>query len=248
MMLAFEPVLSTPLLKIPILLARAAMVQVACSPPSTPAKADERHRFGRTDILTRLRARDGVKLMHALSWTHSICEAAIIAATYYSSDFSDRIITTLVPGPNSAAHRLAITPTFLLGASLVFVGGFTRLACHQSLGRFFTWDLAVREDHQLITTGPYSVVRHPAYAGSAIISIGNILCMFSAGSWWTECGVLSTPLGKLFAAQWLLHWIALPIALTMRIPKEDEVLKREFGEQWMAWAKRTPYRLIPYIY
>ncbi|EMD38009.1 hypothetical protein CERSUDRAFT_113122 [Gelatoporia subvermispora B] len=244
----FEPVLITPLLKIPILLTRATIVQLACSPPGSPAKSDEQRRFGRGDILTRIGAEHEAKLMQVLSWSHSICEVAIIVATHYPSALSDSILSFLVPGPSSGAYKLSITPQFLLGASLVVAGGLFRLACHRSLGRFFTWDLAVREDHKLITTGPYSIVRHPSYTAFAIISVGNLLCMFSPGSWWRECGILGTPLGKFFAAQWLLHWIAVPAALAMRTPTEDEVLKREFGEEWMAWAKRTPYRLIPFVY
>ena len=64
----FGPVLTTPLLKIPILLTRATIVQLACSPPPTPvAKSEEQRRFGRQDVLTRFRGEYAAQLMQVSS-------------------------------------------------------------------------------------------------------------------------------------------------------------------------------------
>ncbi|KAG1813694.1 uncharacterized protein BJ212DRAFT_1275182 [Suillus subaureus] len=38
---------------------------------------------------------------------------------------------------------------------------------------FFTFHLSVRNEHTLVTTGPYSVVCHPSYLGALSQSIGN---------------------------------------------------------------------------
>jgi len=245
----FAPVLSTPLLKIPILLARATIIQASCSPPTPPPKTEEQKKFGNgSDFLMDIRGDYVAKVMQLVNWASSICEVAVIAATQFPSELSDRILSTLVFGPSSGAYRLNITPTWLVGVSLIYFGGLTRIACHNTLGRYFTWNLAVRDDHKLITSGPYSIVRHPAYTGMILIGIGNMLCMGAEGSWWRESGLLNTAFGKYILPAWAVYWIGVPFALSLRVPKEDEVLKREFGEEWKAWAKRTPYRLIPFIY
>jgi protein-S-isoprenylcysteine O-methyltransferase Ste14 len=44
----------------------------------------------------------------------------------------------------------------------------------------------------------------------------------------------------------------IPVAITgsllNRMPKEDEVMHKEFGKQWEKWAKDVPYKLVPYVY
>jgi protein-S-isoprenylcysteine O-methyltransferase len=39
------------------------------------------------------------------------------------------------------------------------------------LGRLFTYDVAIAADHQVIDSGPYRQIRHPAYAGSLLSSL-----------------------------------------------------------------------------
>ncbi|EGN98778.1 hypothetical protein SERLA73DRAFT_181411, partial [Serpula lacrymans var. lacrymans S7.3] len=46
-----------------------------------------------------------------------------------------------------------ITVAFLVGNTLVSFGGFLRWQCYRTLGRFFTFQLSVRKDHRLVTTG-----------------------------------------------------------------------------------------------
>ncbi|EMD38008.1 hypothetical protein CERSUDRAFT_82211 [Gelatoporia subvermispora B] len=249
-MASLIPMLSTPLLKVPILLGRASIMQASCvPPPNPPAKAEEKQRFGMgVDPLTLVRGDVLCYGMLFVAWTSSLCEAVIAAATQFPSELSDRILSTLTIGPPYGPNTLQISPQWLLGVSLIYIGGLTRVACHNTLGSFFTWNLAVREDHKLVTSGPYSIVRHPSYTGMLLIGAGNILCMFAEGSWWKESGLLETPLGKVLKPLWVAWWISVPLALVLRVPKEDAVLKREFGEEWQAWSKKTPYKLIPFIY
>ncbi|OCH92221.1 hypothetical protein OBBRIDRAFT_833566 [Obba rivulosa] len=248
-MSVLAPLLSTPLLKIPILLGRASLIKAACSPPPTaPAKSEEAKRFGGKDPIMLIGGPRLSIVMRVVSWTTSICEAAVIAATQFPSELSDRVLSTLIFGPSSGAYKLGITPQWLLGVSLIYVGGLTRLICHNTLGRYFTWNLAVRDDHKLITSGPYRIVRHPSYTGMILIGAGNLVCTFADGSWWKESGLLDTPLGKFLRPAWIVYWIVIPLLIVIRAPKEDAVLSKEFGDEWKAWAKRTPYRLIPFIY
>lgn len=106
----------------------------------------------------------------------------------------------------------------------------------------------MKKDHQLVTTGPYAVVRHPAYTGTAIGTVGALLCHLGPGSWARECGWLDTSLGKAIAVVWAGYVSGIALMLLGRVSQEDEVLREQFPEQWATWAKRTPYRLIPFIF
>ena len=70
----------------------------------------------------------------------------------------------------------------------------------------------------------------------------------SAGSYFTEAGLWETITGRAVAYSVIgyLSWVTAN--LVRRTVEEDAILKKEFGGQWEEWAKRTPYRLIPYIF
>lgn len=89
----------------------------------------------------------------------------------------------------------------------------------RSLGDNVTTTVAVREDHQLVTSGPYRWVRHPLY------TIGfSFVISFS-----------------LMAANWfMLCMTAITLAIIMaRTPIEEQKLLEEFGEEYREYMKRT---------
>ena len=55
-------------------------------------------------------------------------------------------------------------PAILAGTLLAAAGGLVRAACYRALGPCFTFELAIRAGHRLVTRGPYARVRHPGYA------------------------------------------------------------------------------------
>lgn len=140
---------------------------------------------------------------------------------------------------------------------MAFSGTLLRLECYRRLEGNFTLELAVKQDHKLITDGPYAVVRHPSYTGAMLILIGGILVLLGRGSWVTErmwrldhVSLLGPVLGR-------VNWLAVAYAsvrlsvswmLFRRCAVEDEVLKAHFQDEWVRWAQKVPYRLVPYIY
>jgi len=38
------------------------------------------------------------------------------------------------------------------------------------------------------------------------------------------------------------------VSILMRAPREDELLRRQFGEKWEAWAEKVPYRVFPGVF
>ncbi|KAH9851812.1 hypothetical protein C2E23DRAFT_224999 [Lenzites betulinus] len=147
------------------------------------------------------------------------------------------------------AEHLRITPTFAVGWALVMAGGLLRWACYRTMGKHFTFEVTIHEDHHLVTSGPYSIVRHPSYTGMVMVVLGTIVSCFSRGSLFRESGILGTPWGKLFAAAWVADMLYVPVVMVfLRVKAEDGILRKQFGREWDKWAKTTPYALFPGIY
>jgi protein-S-isoprenylcysteine O-methyltransferase Ste14 len=115
-----------------------------------------------------------------------------------------------------------------LGVALFAIGGALRLWPVFVLGRRFSGLVAIQKDHELVTSGIYSVVRHPSYAGLFASALGWGLAFRSAA------GVL-------------LAVLMIP-PLLARIRSEEALLHSQFGAQYGAYRARTPSRLVPGIW
>ncbi|KAI0683261.1 hypothetical protein BC835DRAFT_1396159 [Cytidiella melzeri] len=149
--------------------------------------------------------------------------------------------------PENAA-ALQITPAWLIGGLLMASGAFIRTACHRELGRFFTWELSLKRDQHLVTTGPYAIVRHPAYTGSLLATIGTFVCQIGPGTWMAESGWFESTTVRVLYGIWLTYTAYIPFMMIQRTYAEDQVLREEFPEEWRAWAQKTPYKMIPYVF
>ena len=140
--------------------------------------------------------------------------------------------------------------TAAIGLTLIILGTWIRLITYRYLGRFFRFEPSIQKGHELIVSGPYSVVRHPSYAG-LILTIGGMFPWYlsSKGSWIIESGLWNTILGKLLVVIYfsLFNILGAIIALA-RMSKEDVALRNQFGKKWEDWAKRVPYSIFPGIY
>jgi protein-S-isoprenylcysteine O-methyltransferase Ste14 len=75
-------------------------------------------------------------------------------------------------------HRAVIWPLVVLGLILFAVSLGLRLTAIRTLGRYWSLNLEIRKDHQLVREGIYRYVRHPAYSAImlevvAIPLVGN---------------------------------------------------------------------------
>ncbi|EMD40165.1 hypothetical protein CERSUDRAFT_112375 [Gelatoporia subvermispora B] len=238
---------SPPLSKVALLAVAEVAHWITFQPPNTDVKNEETTKYAKMSTFTRARSPLFRQLHQIATATIMACEALTILASRYPKTFGNQLPSLLMRHAADAS-KLRITPAFLLGWLLVSGGGFIRWLCYRHLGRHFTFYLTVRDNHQLITSGPYSVVRHPAYTACIAVVIGSFMTLLGEGSWLRESGKLSTPMGKVLALLWAVDVLYVPTMMLKRVPREDEVLKKEFGDQWVAWSKRTPYRLIPGIY
>lgn len=112
---------------------------------------------------------------------------------------------------------------------LLMAGGLLlRWVSVRTLERWFTVDVAVREDQRLIQHGPYRWLRHPSYTGALMLFLGMGLALGNALS----LVVLMLP---------------VPLAFLRRIHVEEAALAAHFGEAWTAHARRT-WRLLPFVW
>jgi ATP-binding cassette subfamily G (WHITE) protein 2 (SNQ2) len=150
--------------------------------------------------------------------------------------------------PKDNAQSLRLTPLSVAGMVLITFGTALRMRCYQAMKTFFTFDLSIHKNHRLVTTGPYSVVRHPSYSGMLAVYIGMGCWFGSRGSWLRESGVLETTGGRAFFGSFAMMMGGVLLGLFSRMSVEDGVLRKRFGEEWVAYARRVHYSLIPWVY
>lgn len=139
-----------------------------------------------------------------------------------------------------------ITPTFVVGTCLVLIGASIRFVCFHKLGVHYAFKLSLRSDHKLVRTWPYSIVRHPAYAGGQMLLFGGLMTLMGSGSWWYSGAGYTTKVGTVLGGSYAMSVMVLGYA-SVRGAKEDVYLKSEFGEEWDRWARDVPYRYIPFV-
>ena len=108
------------------------------------------------------------------------------------------------------------------------MGLLIRIQSILTLKQYFTYSVAQTEDHKLIETGLYKIIRHPGYLGQLIIFAGISI---SLSNW------LSV----------LLMMIPVTIGYIYRIKVEERFMIEQMGESYLNYQERTK-RIIPMIY
>jgi len=230
------------------MLSAALAMHIAATAPNPPPEETEQvkptgaeHIFAKTIPWTPLVAK-------TFFWVWTFFEVVVIIGSVDPSSSRSNIISPVLVASDGASN-IRITPLFLIGWFFAVSGGLIRLACYRELGNLFTFELSIRKDHKLITSGPYSMVRHPGYTGLFMAVLGYSLCHLSSGSWLRECSGLSLDgiAGKVLISMWAVGGVFAVSAIVARTYKEDTMLRNEFTG-WDLWAKKVPWKLIPFIY
>jgi protein-S-isoprenylcysteine O-methyltransferase Ste14 len=119
-----------------------------------------------------------------------------------------------------ATARLVLV---LAGALLYFPGVMLYLWGYRTLGRLFGVSSSAAaelyQQHRLIDSGPYAIVRHPMYLGVLLAAFGALL---------------------LFRTWAMVIFTPMSLVVIARARREEKLLADEFGEQWDSYAKRVP--------
>ena len=137
-------------------------------------------------------------------------------------------------GPGEWFGHSLLRENFVSHSNLVGIIGLvcgilgTAIACWSRIRLGRNWSLAVqqKQDHELITSGIYSVVRHPIYTGLLMLFIGN--------------GIIVGDYRAILAV------IIVFISFWFKLKKEEQLLIETFGDRYITYKQHTK-ALIPYI-
>jgi protein-S-isoprenylcysteine O-methyltransferase Ste14 len=104
---------------------------------------------------------------------------------------------------------------FALGLASLGFWIWTQVA----LGKEWSPQLQLREEHHLVITGPYARIRHPLY--TAMFGYGISLALVTAN--WV----------------FIVFAVAMIAGLFARVPKEEQMMIKGFGEEYQAYIQRT---------
>ncbi|RDX45366.1 hypothetical protein OH76DRAFT_1004682 [Lentinus brumalis] len=243
---------TAPLLKVALLLAHAMSTYHGFTPPAVPPLPRARLNTAPDFLHWKPHVQiASVAVDKTILCALAVAEAVILLAQWSApTTLLHLAIDGILSISNSrlASLPLRITPTSVTACLLAIFGGLIRWWCHRTLGRFFIWAVGLREDHKLVTSGPYRIVRHPSYTGALLLIAGNFMLLFSDGSLFVESGLRSTWAGKVVITTVVAHLTWVAAGAVHRTRAEDEMLRKAFGKSWEEWSLKTPYRIIPFLY
>ena len=115
-----------------------------------------------------------------------------------------------------------------LGLMIILAGMIFRFTAIYTLGKMFTVNVTINDNHKIKKDGLYSILRHPSYSGSILSFIGFGISLNN----WISLIIIT---------------ILIVSAMLYRIKIEEKLLIEHFGSDYLEYAKKT-YRLVPWIY
>jgi len=114
-----------------------------------------------------------------------------------------------------------------LGAITLCAGLWLFFRSHADLGRNWSISLEIREQHALVQSGVYRLIRHPMYSSFFLLALAQL---FLFPNWFAGAvGLLGV--GILYA---------------FRVRQEERMMRDSFGNEYLGYSAKTK-RLIPWV-
>jgi len=123
---------------------------------------------------------------------------------------------------NRFMHRTLASA--IVGSILTWMGIGLAIWARYHLAEYWSARITIKEDHQLIRTGPYTRLRHPIYSGIVLAAIGSAVVI---DQWRCVLGVCLVLMGYCIKAR-----------------KEETMLTQQFGDAFREHQKQAGF-LIP---
>lgn len=133
----------------------------------------------------------------------------------------------IIPGLDFRFNWSSVPVWVVISANAVVLLGYLFIILVFKENSYASAVIQVEEGQQVITTGPYAVIRHPMYLGLISMILFTPLAL---GSYWAMIPAL----------------LCIPMNV-FRILTEEEVLLREL-EGYKEYCLKTRYRLIPLVW
>ncbi|HZB92610.1 MAG TPA: isoprenylcysteine carboxylmethyltransferase family protein [Stellaceae bacterium] len=137
----------------------------------------------------------------------------------------DRVSNRALRSAGLSAADLGVVPG-VIGVALCAVGIGLAVWARFHLGRNWGLPMSRKENPELVTTGPYSRIRHPIYTGVLLAMLGSTLGMSVA---------------------WLLALIPFGAYFVYSARREEALMLEQFPQQYAAYRRRTKM-LLPYLW
>lgn len=119
-------------------------------------------------------------------------------------------------------------PVYLwIGLLMTIAGVAFAIWARVTLGRNWSGTVTVKQNHELIRTGPYALVRHPIYTGITFAVAGSVIFGGDIGS-----------------------LLVIPAIFSALIPKmmiEERFMTEQFGSEYTDYRQRTK-ALVPFLW
>lgn len=116
---------------------------------------------------------------------------------------------------------------FWIGAAVTVVGLLFAVWARQHLGSNWSHAVTVKQGHELITTGPYALVRHPIYTGILTGFLGTAIALSQVRG--------------------VIGFVLIFLVLWAKLRTEEEWMRSQFGETYATYAHQTA-ALVPYLF
>ncbi|MGC2638092.1 MAG: isoprenylcysteine carboxylmethyltransferase family protein [Acidobacteriaceae bacterium] len=116
--------------------------------------------------------------------------------------------------------------TFWVGAAVTVAGLAFAVWARQHLGANWSRSVTIKQDHQLIVSGPYALVRHPIYTGILTGFLGSAIAS-----------------GQVRAA---IAFVLVSGALWYKLRMEEQWMRGQFGASYDDYAQRVA-ALVPFV-
>jgi protein-S-isoprenylcysteine O-methyltransferase Ste14 len=114
----------------------------------------------------------------------------------------------------------------IIGLIFYLIFSWIQIWAFKTLGENYSQDIAIKKDHQLVTNGPFKLIRHPQYLSQILLDLGGAIATLS---------IILAPLAI----------IQIPF-LFMRASMEDSLMEKHFGENFKSFKKKTG-QIFPFI-
>jgi protein-S-isoprenylcysteine O-methyltransferase Ste14 len=152
-----------------------------------------------------------------------------LSAYFHQAVLALALVLLFWPAPGLEGWFLPQRFHFLVALGVVVQAAFALLGiwARRHLGRNWSGEVRIGEDHELVRTGPYRIVRHPIYTA--------MLGMF---------------LGTAIASSQYHALVGLAVMIVAYLRKthlEDQILHQTFGAEYDAYQKTTR-ALVPFVF